>query len=406
MKSAANANLQNSINTSIILHYIRNKGAVYRSEISKALNLSLPAVSRAVHYLLEQGFLTEKRIVTGTGKKAHEVEINGSFGLFVGISIGLPIIRFSRMNMAGQIIDTHQVSVSNHVGELEDFILIEIKKYLQNIPIGLDETLPVLAVCLSVPAAVDQEKGRIHAVLFQRFGGLTLQQRLEKDLGVPVFMENNENLAAHAEKYYGDGVTENTFIFVTIHQGTGAGLIVDGRSLRGADGAAGEFGCQPLLQNGITPMEPKETYETVSSIHRVQKIAVDIIQAGRGAEIFRAANYDYKAIDHILIGRMGVEGSVEALEVLSIYVKHLAGGIANLLVIINPQCLILGGFLWDIPEAKRLIAEPLSQELESLLPFPVPPIRMTRLGREASVIGAAQYALENTIFKDYPYVID
>ena len=75
MKSAANANLQNAINTSIILHYIRNEGAVYRSEISRALNLSLPAVSRAVRHLIDKGFLTEKRIVTESGRKAHEPDL-------------------------------------------------------------------------------------------------------------------------------------------------------------------------------------------------------------------------------------------------------------------------------------------------------------------------------------------
>ena len=70
-----NVNLQNTTNTSLILNHVRELGLTYRSKISKALNLSLPAISWAVDQMIESGYFIEMKIITKYGRKAHEVEI-------------------------------------------------------------------------------------------------------------------------------------------------------------------------------------------------------------------------------------------------------------------------------------------------------------------------------------------
>jgi predicted NBD/HSP70 family sugar kinase len=405
MSSAANAVLQNSINTSIILHYVRNNGESYRSEISKALNLSLPAVSRAVDQLLDRNIITEKRIITDTGKKAHEVEINASLGLFVGITVELPVIRFSRMDMAGNILDLFETSISTTITDLNQFIVDELGTYLQNKYVEDEAAPPVLAIGLALPAAVDLKNNTVFAVLFQRLKALPLQEYIWDKMGIPVLLENNENLAALAEKYYQDGVSEDSIVFITIHQGMGAGLILNGQLYRGANGAAGEIGCQRLGSDIRIQPEQSKTFENLASIHRIRKIAIDLIQSGEGEALFREANYDFESINHIFIGRLAAKGVDGARLVLERYTQVLAVGLANFLVTTNPQTMILGGDLIDIEDSEELILQPLRKYLEPLVPFPVPSIRMTRLGRDAAVIGAAQYALENTIFRDYPYIL-
>ena len=406
INSAANANLQNIINTSIIFHYLRNNGASYRFEISKALKLSLPAVSRAVNLLLEKKVLTEKRIITETGKKAHEVQINASLGLCVGICIELPIVKFSRMDMAGNILDFYETSLSPGTDDIHKFIIEQLKLYLGKTYAHDSMILPVLAVCLSLPMAIDQSHNTVHAVLFKRIKAMSLRNDIAAEMGIPVLIENNENLAALAEKYYKEGTPEDCFAFITVHQGMGAGLIINGLLHTGSNGAAGEVGCQRLVDTRNGRLASPDIYENQATIDRIQKIAVELIQEGRGEEIFHAANYDYNSINHILIGELANSGSAEALQVLEIYAKVLAIGLSNLLVIVNPETLVLGGDLRDIVNAENLVVEPLRKALEPLLPFPVPKIRLTRLGREAAVIGAAQYALENTIYGEYPYILE
>lgn len=404
IRSAVNANLQNQINTSIILHYIRQKGASYRSEISKALGLSLPAVSRAVQHLINKNILEETRVITDTGKKAHEVVINASFGIFIGICIELPLVKFSSMDMDGNIIHIVRTTITADTKNLNDFILVKLQAFLEDSLPSREKAAPVLAIGLSLPVAVDPQTEKIYAVLYQGLEVQSLQTQIADTVDAPVMMENNENLAAHAEKYYKNGIPEATFAFVTVHQGIGAGLMIDGRILQGANGAAGEIGYQHLTVDPHRHAILPQTYENLASIDKIRTFSMELIHSGRGEEIFKAANYTSMAIDHVLVSQLAKAGSEDAAEVFDRYAKVLAIGLANFLLAINPHTVILGGALCELEDPQRNIVKPLHKELSQLLPFPAPHIRMTRLGRDAAVTGAAQFALEHTVYNDYPYI--
>lgn len=403
IKSAVNANLQNSINTSLILHFVRKHGTTYRTEISKALRLSLPAVSRAVDQLISMGYLKEQKIITSSGKQAHQVEINASLGTSVGISLELPYMRIARMDMAGSILEVQEIVLDTSTTNLEQMILDSLEHFLTRSQYIDDREIPISAITLAVPAAIDFTRQQVHAVLYRNMRELDLKKLFEQTFTVPVFLENTENLAALAEKHFGEGIDEQSFAFITIHHGIGAGFILNGQLYRGANGAAGEIGCQHMGHNRYVSTSASETFETFASIHQIQQIALNFLHKGRGEEIFKAANYAYKNITHQLVGNMAAEGSREARNILSQYAQMLAAGISNVLVTVNPETIILGGQLVEIRECQEHIIEPLRHRLMELVPFPVPGIRLTRLGKEASVFGACQMGLENTILGQYPY---
>ena len=393
IRSAVNANLQNSINTSLILHYVRKLGTTYRSEISKALHLSLPAVSRAVDHLIQKGYLIEHKIITTSGKQAHEVEINASLGMSVGISIELPFMKIARMDMAGKLVNVQEISLDTTQNNLEQLIIDQMAQFLHYKQYIDDKEIPTVALTLTVPAAIDKRQELVHAVLYSNMKELNLKRIFEQTFTIPVFLENNENMAALAEKHYLDGIEENDFAYITIHHGIGAGLILNGQLYRGLNGAAGEIGYQHLFNN---PFTGPETFESMSSIHQIQQIAMNHIHKGKGEDIFKAANYSYDNITHQLVGDLAASGSEDAKSILAQYAKTLAIGIGNLLVVVNPETIIFGGQLLDIKQVENHIIDPLREHLEELLPFPLPKMRMTRLGKEASVIGACQMGLEHT----------
>ncbi len=405
IRSAVNANLQNSINTSIILHYVRKLGTTYRTKISKALNLSLPAVSRAVDHLIEMGLLKEQKIITPAGKQAHEVEINAGLGMSVGISFELPMMKIARMDMAGTVIDIQEIHLDTETGNLEQTVLELIEHFFTRKQFVDRQDIPAVAITISVPAAIDLTHEHVHAVLYQEMGGLKLKQKLEQTFSIPIFLENNENLAALAEKYYREGIPENNFAYITIHHGIGAGLFLNGQIYRGMNGAAGEIGYQHMGLNPFLGAASMETFETIASIHQIQQIALNFIHKGKGEEIFKAANYSYNQITHELIGKMAQQGSIDAGRILERYAEVLAIGISNLLVTVNPEIIIFGGQLNEIPDCESCILDPLRRHLQNLVPFPVPDIRMTRLGSDAAVIGACQMGLEQSILSQYPYSI-
>ncbi|NQT58427.1 MAG: ROK family protein [Bacteroidetes bacterium] len=405
IQSAVNANLQNVINTSLIVHYVRNHGPVYRSIISRDLSLSLPAVSRAVESLLKQGYFVEKRIITQAGRKAHEIEINSNLGISIGIAIELPFIRIGRLNMAGELVMLEEADISIKSSSLQDQLIEFIDQFISQEIDSEGNKIPVVAICISVPAAVEKSQEAVYAVLYQSMHELNLKKILHNRYHIPVILENNENLTVLAEKYYKGGIPEQDVVFITVHHGIGAGLFLNGQLYRGKNGAAGEIGQQPIHLNPLAGHSYTETFESIASIHQIQQIALNAIHRGDGEDIFEAAEYKYQNITHHLVSSMAAQGSENARKVLANYAKILAIGISSVLVTINPELVILGGMICELYDPDTFLIKPLIEHLQDLVPFPVPEIRMTRLGLHAAVFGACQYALENTIFSEFPYII-
>ncbi len=404
LKSAVNANLQNKINTSLILNHVRRSGATYRSAISKALSLSLPAVSRSVDQLIKQKYLREKKIITDKGRQAFEVEINSQLGLAVGISIELPIVKIAKMDMAGKILTVEEVTLDLKTDSIENHILTHIKSFLENKQYIDNEEVPVISFTIGVPAAIDLKHKKIYAVLYSRLKEINLKNLIETTFGIPVFLENNENLAIVAEKHYLERIPEENFVFITIHYGIGAGIFFNGRLYRGANGAAGEIGYQQI-PNGYSGSLETRTFEATGSIQQIPRIASNLIHTGNGDDIFEAANYSYENLTHTLIGELANNGNLNAIKILREYAELLATGIGNLLVTLNPELVVLGGSLLDLPNCEKFVLEPMQRSLERVVPFPLPEFRLTRLGYEAAVIGACQMGLESTILEAFPYNI-
>ncbi|OHD34117.1 MAG: hypothetical protein A2Y31_08020 [Spirochaetes bacterium GWC2_52_13] len=405
LNCAVNANLQNTINTSLILNHVRKLGTTYRSEISKALNLSLPAVSRAVDQLIESGYLIERKIITKLGRQAHEVEINALLGVSIGISIELPIMKIARMDMAGRIVTVEEIILDTGGKRIEELVMEQLEYFLKQRQFIDDREVPVVALTIAVPAAIDLDRGEVYAVLYRNMKELNIKHMIESAFTVPVFMENNENLAAIAEKHYENGIPEDNFVYMTIHHGIGAGFFLNGQLYRGANGAAGEIGYQHLGPNGFSGTKERNTFESLAAVHQIQRIALHLIHAGKGEDIFQAANYSYEQITHTLIGSLAVEGNETAQDILAEFAGLLALGVGNVLVTLNPELMVFGGQLLEIPGCGPYILEPMKQQLADLVPFPLPKFRLTRLGREASVIGACQMGLERTILRHFPYSI-
>jgi predicted NBD/HSP70 family sugar kinase len=393
------------MNISLILNHVRKLGPTYRSEISKVLNLSLPAVSRAVDQLIELRYLKERKIITKHGRQAHEVEINSQLGMSVGISIELPFLKIAKMDMAGHMLTVEEVVLDITNSCIEDHILQRLEYFLHHKQYIDDQEIPVIAFTIGVPAAIDLVHQKIYAVLYSNLKELNLKRLIESTYTVPVFLENNENLAIIAEKHYQNSIPEENCVYITIHYGIGAGILFHGQLYRGANGAAGEIGYQYIASDGYAGTKEAQTFESTGSIHQIQRIALNLIHAGKGEDVFQAANYSYEKVTHTLIGEMANAGNATAQTILASYAKLLARGIGNILVILNPELVVFGGNLLDIPNCEKFVLEPMRLQLEKSVPFPLPKFRLTRLGRESAVIGACQMGLENTILQAFPYNI-
>jgi glucokinase len=212
-----------------------------------------------------------------------------------------------------------------------------------------------------------------------------LADRLSARLGQPVFVENDANAAAWGEFVFGAGRGFSDVAVVTVGSGIGAGIISDGRLLRGGNGLAGEF--------GHTVVDPRGPDCACG-----RRGCVDSLSSGRALERHYNAiegspeHGTTSGVEILELARAGKPSAVAAFHELG---RWLGTSLGDLVMYFDPQIVLLGGGvsgageLLTIP-TERALAETIVAH-EEVAPTMV---RVATLGHTAGAIGAANLALK------------
>ena len=95
-----------------------------------------------------------------------------------------------------------------------------------------------------------------------------------------------------------------------------------------------------------------------------------------------------------------------ANEIIEETVKFLSIAVINLILILNPQIIILGGDICNLPEANKLFVKPIMNLVEKAVPFKMPHIRLSLLGEDAGIVGSSMMAMEAFLLGKFPYKIE
>jgi predicted NBD/HSP70 family sugar kinase len=87
-------------------------------------------------------------------------------------------------------------------------------------------------------------------------------------------------------------------------------------------------------------------------------------------------------------------------------VEILSVGIINLILIVNPQLVVLGGDFFNLPEVSKLFIKPVTEKVRRCVPFVIPEIRVSSLGEDTCIRGASFNAIESILVKEFPYRIE
>ena len=203
VRKPANALVQNEINISIIFNYLRQHGSSYRAQISRDLNISAPAVSRAIDKLTELKYVVESEPMrTASGKKAVKVSINVARGFVLGLDILKENVRIAAFDYRGSMIAAGQgIHISASTDVPADLIR-EIETFLDGMSTHTRAELK--AICVGVPAVVEAETARLtSAILCPNLAGINFKHILTERFRVPVYVENDVHLSALAENQFG-----------------------------------------------------------------------------------------------------------------------------------------------------------------------------------------------------------
>ena len=255
---------------------------------------------------------------------------------------------------------------------------------------------PVLAVGLGIPCLVDPVTGIALDSNHLPLQGVAVRDVLAERLGLPVAVDNDGNAAMLAEWRWGEARGARHAILLTLGTGIAGGLLVDGRLVHGAHGAAGELG--HIIVDADGPPCPgscpgRGCLEALVSGHA---IGLEGLRRARGApntELGRALDSG-RDITGALVTELAHDGDPVAGEVMTLMGERLGLGIVTLVNIFNPEVVVIGG--GAIAAGELLLAPAREVVARRALPVNRADVRLVaaRFGAESGMLGAACMALD------------
>jgi glucokinase len=305
--------------------------------------------------------------------------------VIVGIDIGGTKALAVLVDPASNLIEASIVAPSSG----NDFELVEsIVDLITNLD---DQTAASIdAVGLAVAGLVTSEGSVRYSPNLPSLTEFPLKERVSNAIGLPVAVANDATAGTIAEAEIGAGKGCKNFIFVALGTGIGTGLVVDGHLLKGSNGFAGESGHMTINYDGdlhVTERRgPWEMYGSGSSLTQMARQAVS-------ARTVSLDELNVAQIDDILGSHLVAamtSGNKHAEEIFSQFCKDVAIGMSNLVMVVDPSLIIIGGGLANI-------GSPLIQGVSEWLPKIAvggehrDPVRLelSPLGSDGCAIGAA-----------------
>jgi glucokinase len=276
------------------------------------------------------------------------------------------------------------------VGLSEDKLVEDLGRELKE----AKEARPdVVAAGLGIPATIDHDRGLAIQAVNLTITDVPIRDLMQEAIGLPVFVDNDANVAALAEYLYGAGRGARNVVMLTIGTGIGGGLILNGEVYRGSTGAAAELGHIVIVEDGL-PCQGNcpnhgcvETYASGTAIAREGKAAAE-----REPDSALGRALAEGPISGKTVTELAMKGDPLAIEVVAGAGRHLGAAMVSLANIFDPDVIVVGG---GVSVVGDLLLEPAREELRTraLAPMNETPVKLAELGPDAGMIGAAAMAL-------------
>jgi len=222
-------------------------------------------------------------------------------------------------------------------------------------------SLKLLAICTPGPE-IDTKKGIVHFSNNLQWRDVYLKEILEEKLKIPVVVENDANAAALGECLFGAGRSLSNMVYVTVSTGIGCGIIMDRKIYHGVSDSAGELGHTIIYPDGPRcSCGNNGCLEAVASGAAIAREAKRLAHDGQADVILAAANNELEDIDAGIVAAAAMSGDNTAMEIFDNAGKALGIGLANLVNLINPSVVVLGG---GVMKSKDLIWTSMKREFE------------------------------------------
>jgi len=368
------------LNRANILKAFREHEVVQKNDLVQMLGLSITTVTSNIKSLLEEGFIESVGIAKSTGgRKPVVLQFVKNARVTIGVDISPHRVSMILTNLSSEIIDSDDFKVANGdmtaiLASVEEHINRLLKKH------SIDKE-QCIGVGLSLPGVVDEEKNILINAPNLKVENYTFEA-FEASLGLPLYLENEANVAAFAELILGEAKHSDDVIYISITDGVGCGIITNHCVSKGSFKKAGEFGHMRISDKDIKcSCGRKGCWELFASERALLK--------------------HYQELSGIILPDLRTffdkysEGSSDVNEALRVYFDYLTIGIENIVLGLDPEKIIIGGEI-----AKYLLEiEPFINEYmkrnHSILESNDNKIVLSKLAPRSAVLGGSLLPLKD-----------
>jgi glucokinase len=382
--STLSATGMRGINRSAILEIIRRESPISRTAIAQKLQVSLPTVMRIVDDLIEEGLVrTQNEKEWSGGRRRSLLEFNASEHVVVGVDLGGTKIYGAIADVGGRILEEVEVRRHQSSGEESFDVLTTVIETLMASPKLEGRRLHGIGV--GVPGVTLHHEGIVVWAPSLNWRDYPLREKLSERFSVPIMVDNDLNLAALGEHWFGAAQNNQTVVLVSLGTGIGAGIIINGALFRGARQSAGEVGYmlpgREFLGTNYDTFGALETVASGSGITaRAREALKDQLSAAALANLTAESVFEAET-----------RGEPWAQKIVNDAIDCLALMAVNISALIDPEIIVLSG---GIMNSKDMVT-PILKRIEGALPV-LPEIVTSPLGYQATVLGAIVNVLQNT----------
>lgn len=324
-----------------IINLMSKKRVMTKNELSKELNLSIPAISSNVKELIDDGILEEGgQLNSIEGRKPALIQFNPIYRYTVGVELKDSYIKMIITDLDSKIIEQYFKKISiNDPNEIIPLLIFTLENFFKASSI---EQSKIIGIGFSIHGYVDD--GNLIARIYYQSKIYPLSFKVIKDkFKLPIFLHNNIACAALAECTLGITSTNPCTLYLYINNGVGASIVLNNKVHMGHDNIAGAIGHMTVQIGGKACRCGSrgcwETYVTKENILTNYNL--------RNDSNLKELSCFFELLE---------KNDKIAVEVFAEYISYLEIGLRAILLMFNPDCIIIGGFLSEyFNELKKYI---------------------------------------------------
>jgi len=260
----------------------------------------------------------------------------------------------------------------------------------------LTSGVEVAGIGIGAAGSYDAERGAVSfSPNMPGWHNIPLCDIIQREFGLPTYLQNDCTLAALGEHRFGAGVGVDNLVYVGLGTGIGGGIIADGRIYDGTSGAAGEIGHMIIDINGsLCKCGSYGCWENFASGRAVAQEAVRRMEAGVATAIRRYAGRDANKVTAQAVFLAAQDGDYIAHEIISRTAYYVGVGLVNIVNIFNPELILIGGGLSNMGS---LLLDPAIEVVrENAFDISAKAVRieLAQLGDDAAALGSVALVIQ------------